>query len=79
MIYLGCHWTTDAVAGFTLGSLIRIGVTPCSPPRCHPDYPLEGRMTRHSKLRDPPAHAAVVETVGRRVATSVALARSSSM
>jgi membrane-associated phospholipid phosphatase len=28
MIYLGYHWTTDAVAGFALGSLIRIGIAP---------------------------------------------------
>ncbi|GLW35201.1 phosphatase PAP2 family protein [Actinoplanes regularis] len=28
MIYLGYHWTTDAVAGFALGCLLRIGITP---------------------------------------------------
>jgi membrane-associated phospholipid phosphatase len=28
MIYLGYHWTTDAIAGFALGCLIRIGITP---------------------------------------------------
>ncbi|RZU53252.1 hypothetical protein EV385_5158 [Krasilnikovia cinnamomea] len=28
MIYLGYHWTTDAIAGFALGCLLRIGVTP---------------------------------------------------
>lgn len=27
MIYLGYHWTTDAVAGLTLGCIIRIAVT----------------------------------------------------
>lgn len=28
MIYLGYHWTTDAVAGFALGCLLRTGVPP---------------------------------------------------
>ena len=59
MIYLGYHWTTDAVAGFALGALIRIGIAPLLAtalnPLRGPEDPASAAASRVGNLSGAPA------------------------